>query len=290
MDPSLYYETNDMYLMSVLSFSCLILFVVIKYDAPWSKEKCLLYLVGVWVAFHLTALVLFSLQHSHKVELPQQLATSVNTILATTSLWGVAVIQIITIIYTFAVLGNEIWWKATAALVCVEVALILIIILIPKVPTPVELSYILPFTSQAAAMGTIWASSRGIFRNRIQKHTADHLLGLGLITFLVSALLLPLSILGYFRSQMTLQWVFFMVITTVAYRLPESSSNEPATTSASQIELTPMGGSCSMNEPPPESSLDLNERTSIRSHVALPPDSIRSVEHSSNKQDIDSSV
>ncbi|KAK2477148.1 hypothetical protein H9L39_12372 [Fusarium oxysporum f. sp. albedinis] len=157
-------------------------------------------------------------------------------------------------------------------------------------PTPVELAYILPFTSQAAAMGTIWASSRGIFRNRIQKHTADHLLGLGLITLLVSALLLPLSTLGYFRSQMTLQWVFFMVITTVAYRLPESSSNEPATTSASQIELTPMGGSCSMNEPPPESSPDLNERTSIRSRVALPPDSMRSVEHSSNKQDIDSSV
>lgn len=173
---------------------------------------------------------------------------------------------------------------------CVEFALILIITLIPQVPTPVELAYILPFTSQAAAMGIIWVSSRGIFRNRIQKHTADHLLGLGLITLLVSALLLPLSTLGYFRSQMTLQWVFFMVITTVAYRLPESSSNEPATTSASQIELTPMGGSCSMNEPPPESSPDLNERTSIRSCVTLPPDSIRSVEHSCNKQDIDSSV
>ncbi|KAJ0135522.1 Vacuolar calcium ion transporter [Fusarium oxysporum f. sp. albedinis] len=290
MDPSSSYEINDMYLMSVLSFSCLILFVVIKFDAPWSKESCLSYLVGVWIPFQLTALTLFSLQHSQRVELPQQLATSVNTILATTSLCGVAVIQIITIIYTFAVLGNEIWWKSAAALVCVEFALILIITLIPQVPTPVELAYILPFTSQAAAMGTIWASSRGIFRNRIQKHTADHLLGLGLITLLVSALLLPLSTLGYFRSQMTLQWVFFMVITTVAYRLPESSSNEPATTSASQIELTPMGGSCSMNEPPPESSPDLNERTSIRSRVALPPDSMRSVEHSSNKQDIDSSV
>ncbi|KAG4269057.1 hypothetical protein FPRO04_12289 [Fusarium proliferatum] len=269
MDPSSYYETNDMYLMSVLSFSCLILFVVIKFDAPWSKEKCLLYLVGVWVAFHLTALVLFSLQHSHKIELPQQLAASVNTILATTSLWGVAVIQV------SQSLPRE---RDMVEIGC------------STFPTPVELAYILPFTSQAAAIGTIWASSRGIFRNRIQKHTADHLLGLGLITLLVSALLLPLSTLGYFRSQMTLQWVFFMVITTVAYRLPESSSNETATTSASQIELTPMGGSCSMNEPPPESSPDLNERTSIRSRVTLPPDSIRSVEHSGDKQDIDSSV
>ncbi|KAJ0135526.1 hypothetical protein HZ326_21459 [Fusarium oxysporum f. sp. albedinis] len=87
MSPSSYYETNDMYLMSVLSFSCLILFVVIKFDAPWSKEKCLLYLVGVWVAFHLAALVLFTLQHSQRVEVPQQLARSVSTIL-------VAVIQV----------------------------------------------------------------------------------------------------------------------------------------------------------------------------------------------------
>ncbi|KAH7230147.1 uncharacterized protein BKA55DRAFT_526185 [Fusarium redolens] len=198
MDPSSYYETNDMYLMSVLSFSCLILFVVIKFDAPWSKEGCLSCLVGVWIPFQLTALVLFSLQHSQTVELPQQLARSVNTILATTSLWGVAVIHIITIIYTFAVLGNEIWWKSAAALVCVEVALILIFTMIPQVPTPVELAYIMPFTSQTAAIGVIWASSRDIFRNRIQKNTADHLLGLGLITLLVSALLLPLSTLRYF--------------------------------------------------------------------------------------------
>ncbi|KAH7186504.1 hypothetical protein DER44DRAFT_681814 [Fusarium oxysporum] len=265
MATSSLYEINDMYLMSTLSLFCLVLSVVIKFNAPWSKEKHLLYRIAVWTAFHLTAMVLFSLQHSNTVEFPRQLARSINTILATTSFWGVAVIQIIMIIYTFAVLGNEIWWKSAAALVCVEFALILIMTLIPQVPTPVELAYILPFTSQAAAMGTIWASSRGIFRNRIQKHTADHLLGLGLITLLVSTLLLPLSTLGYFRSQMTLQWVFFMVITTVAYRLPESSNNEPATTSASQIELTPMGGSCSMNDLRPRV-----RRTSTNEHQSVP--------------------
>jgi hypothetical protein len=181
-------------------------------------------------------------------------------------------------------------FRKAAALVCVEVALILIFTMIPQVSTPVKLAYIMPFTSQTAAIGVIWASSRGIFRNRIQKNTADHLLGLGLITLLASALLLPLSTLRYFRSQMTLQWVFFMVITTVAYRLPESSNNEHAQTSASQIELTPMGGSRSMNEPLPESSSDLNEQTSICSRATAPPEYIRSVERSCNKQDIDSSV
>jgi hypothetical protein len=88
------YETNDMYLMSILSLSCLILFIVVKFNAPWSKEIYLLCMVGVWMAFQLTALILFSLQHSQRVELPQQLATSINNILATTSLWGVAVIQV----------------------------------------------------------------------------------------------------------------------------------------------------------------------------------------------------
>jgi hypothetical protein len=83
-----------MYLMSILSLSCLILFVVVKFNAPWSKEIYLLCMVGVWIAFQLTALILFSLQHSQRVELPQQLATSINNILATTSLWGVAVIQV----------------------------------------------------------------------------------------------------------------------------------------------------------------------------------------------------
>ncbi|KAF4440038.1 hypothetical protein F53441_12409 [Fusarium austroafricanum] len=139
-------------------------------------------------------------------------------------------------------------------------------------------------------MGIIWASSQGISRNRIQKHTADHLLGLGLITLLVFALLLPLSALGYFRSQMTLQWLFFMVITTVAYRLPDSSNNKPAPASGSQIELAPMSGSCGTNGPSPENSPDLNEQTSIRSRATVLPDSIRSVERSCNEQDIGSSV
>lgn len=115
--------------------------------------------------------------------------------------------QILTIIYIFAVLGNKIWWKLAAALQCVEVTLVSISVLILQVPSPIEMAYILAFTSQAAAIGVIWASSRGIFRNRIQKHTADHLLGLGLVTCLVLAILLPLSLVGHFPRWTTLQWI-----------------------------------------------------------------------------------
>ncbi|KAF5705164.1 acyl transferase carnitine dehydratase [Fusarium mundagurra] len=55
-------------------------------------------------------------------------------------------------------------------------------------------------------------------------------------------------------AWMTLQWVLFMVNTTVAYRLPESSNNNSSPTSGSEIELAPMNGPRSMNEPSPERS------------------------------------
>ncbi|GKU12612.1 unnamed protein product, partial [Fusarium langsethiae] len=212
----------------------------------------------------LTALILFSLQHSQKVELPQQLARSVDTILATTSLWGVAVIQILTIIYTFAVLGNEVWWKSAVIVECVEVALILLLALIPQIPTPVELAYILPFTSQTTAVGVIWIASRGISRDKIPKHMADHLLGLGLITSLVSVVLLPLSLVGYFPRWMTLQWMLFMVITTVAYRLPESSARNTSS-GGSEVELTIMSQPPSLGNSFPESSLHLDDQIEISS-------------------------
>jgi hypothetical protein len=160
--------------------------------------------------------------------------------------------------------------------------------LIPQVPIPGELAYILPFTSQTVAMKVIWASSRGIFRDRIPKQTADNLLGLGLITCLVSVILLvlSLSLVGYFERRMTPQWTFFMAITTVAYRLPESSSPN----GGSEIELTTISGPHSLNDPIRERSPHVNQPTSLSSREPLPPDSRDSVEHSYSKQEIDSTV
>jgi hypothetical protein len=177
--------------------------------------------------------------------------------------------QILTIIYIFAVLGNKIWWKLAAVLQCVEVTLVWISVLILQVPSPIEMAYILAFTSQAAAIGVIWASSRGIFRNRIQKHTADHLLGLGLVTCLVLAILLPLSLVGHFPRWTTLQWMLFMIITTVAHRILESTDHNTSPISGSEIELALVRGSRSMKEPPPESSPHLNEQASICSRAPL---------------------
>lgn len=146
-------------------------------------------------------------------------------------------IQITAIIYSFAVvIRKESWLKWVAILELVEVTLIVIFAMVPEIPTPLELAYITPFTSQAAAIGVILFASRGISSDRVPKRTADHLWLLGLLLIMVSALVLGLSLAGYYERLMFPQWLLYMTISTVGYRLSESSSPMGGD---SEIALTP---------------------------------------------------
>lgn len=51
---------------------------------------------------------------------------------------------------------------------------------------------------------------------------ADYLLVIGLFIILVSATVLSLLLTGYYIRLMLIQWILYIVSSTVGYRLPES--------------------------------------------------------------------
>jgi hypothetical protein len=104
----------------------------------------------------------------------------------------------------------------------------------------VIVQYITAFTSQAAAIGVILFACRGISSKRVPKRTGDHLWLLGLFLILVSALVLGLSATGFYGRLMLPQWLLYMAMSTVGYRLSDSSHRSPRPTDGdSEIGLTP---------------------------------------------------
>ncbi|KAH7255278.1 uncharacterized protein BKA55DRAFT_563723 [Fusarium redolens] len=81
--------------------------------------------------------------------------------------------------------------------------------------------------------------------------------------------------------------MLFMVITTVAYQLPERSDNNSPPTNSSEIELALMSGQSSINETPSKNSPYFNEQVSVCSHAPLPVESKGSIERSYDEQEID---
>ncbi|KAH6881048.1 hypothetical protein B0T10DRAFT_411211, partial [Thelonectria olida] len=148
-----------------------------------------------------------------------------------------AMIQITAIIYSFAVVTMKgAWWKCVTILEYVEVTSIVLFALRSEIAAPLELACIALFTSQAATIGVIFFTSRGIESKRIPKHMADHLRVMGLVVILVSTSVLVLRLSGLYTRLMLTEWVLFMLSSTVGYRLPESSS---PTGGDSEIALTP---------------------------------------------------
>ncbi|KAH7201184.1 hypothetical protein DER44DRAFT_869526 [Fusarium oxysporum] len=239
MDHLSHSQVTETYMTSGLSLFCVCLFIFIKYNHFWSRERHLICLIFGWGLLQLTALILFGLEHSKRSKLPDLLARPLHTILATISMWGVAIIQIIAITYPFAIaIRKEPWLKWIAILQCVEVMLIVILAMIPNISTPVELAYIAPLTSQAAVIGVVFISSRGIYTERVPKHTAYHLLFLALLLVLISALVFGLSLTGYYEKLIFPQWLLYMIISTVGYRLPENEHQGPRQTNGdSELEL-----------------------------------------------------
>jgi peptidoglycan/LPS O-acetylase OafA/YrhL len=109
---------------------------------------------------------------------------------------------------------------------CVEVMLVVILAMIPQVSIPIELTYIAPLTSQAAAIGVVLLSSSGMKRGRPAKNTADHLLFLSLFIMVISALVAGLSLSGYYEKLILPQWLLHMTVSTVNYRLPEKEQQD----------------------------------------------------------------
>lgn len=127
------------------------------------------------------------------------------------------------IIYPFAV-GNEKEWylKCLFIIECLQVTAITIFVMVPETPTPLQLAYVAPFTSQAATIGFILSASRKVQSEGASKPTADYLLILSLFLILVSALLLGLSLAGYYITSMLLQWFLYIMGSALGYRLPEA--------------------------------------------------------------------
>ncbi|KAH7302878.1 hypothetical protein B0I35DRAFT_447688 [Stachybotrys elegans] len=132
----------------------------------------------------------------------------------------------IAIIYPFSVaISKEHWLKWIAICETIEAMLIIIFAMVSRISTSMELACIVPFTSQASAIGIILFASRGISSKRVPKHTADHLSLLAFLLLLLSGLLLGLSLAGYYERLMLTQWLLYITISTVGYRLPERAPN-----------------------------------------------------------------
>ncbi|CAH0055878.1 unnamed protein product [Clonostachys solani] len=185
MDHLSRHQIADAYLVAILSMACVCLFIALKFHHSWSREAWLVFLIGGWIMLELIALILFSLEVSQKAKLPRVLSSSIYLILAIMSLWGVAIVQIVAITYTFAVIVKKDWlWKCLVVLECIEVILVVILALVPNVLAPLELAYIAPITCQIVTLGVLYLASRGVpfERNRM----INHLSVLGLCVILIS--------------------------------------------------------------------------------------------------------
>lgn len=94
MDHLSHSQVTESYMTSALSLFCVCLFIFIKYNHFWSRERHLVCLICGWGLLQLTALILFGLENSKRAKLPDLLTRSLHTILATISMWGVAIIQV----------------------------------------------------------------------------------------------------------------------------------------------------------------------------------------------------
>jgi hypothetical protein len=94
MDGLTTYQRGDTYLLSAISISCVCLFIGVKFNASWWREKYLKGLLVIWGVLEVAVLILFSLENSERIKLPWVLARSVHKLLVAVSLWGIATTQV----------------------------------------------------------------------------------------------------------------------------------------------------------------------------------------------------
>ncbi|CAH0054798.1 unnamed protein product, partial [Clonostachys solani] len=193
----------------------------------WLEQRWFRFLVAGWTLLEITALVLCIMHDSDRTNLPQILRNSIRLTLATLSICGVTNIQIIAITYPFAVpyVKRE-WWKWAVILECVEALAVTVCALCLQNRAPLELAYIVPFTSQTLAFIAILQASKGL-PERPTKHLADYLLTTGIVFSLISLLVLGLSLARLLDRLLYVQCGLFILSLTIVLR-PADSHGRPA--------------------------------------------------------------
>ncbi|EEU33804.1 uncharacterized protein NECHADRAFT_89120 [Fusarium vanettenii 77-13-4] len=266
-------QVTETYLTSGSSLFSVCLFAFLKRKHLRSRKVSLVWFMMVWGLLEIVALILFSIEHSRPGNFPKFLAGAIPTILDTISFWGAAIVQIIAIIYPFAAgIGKGSWLKWLIILECLEITGITILAMVSRTPPPLQLDNVAPFTSQAAAIGSILLASRKLLSKGGPKQTADFLLGLTLLLMLVSALLLGLSLAGYYTASKFLQWFLYIMSSALGYRLAETEYGKSRRTGGnSDLEMNPsrqpgLNDSVYDNQ----SSASLNEDQALLPGPALP--------------------
>jgi hypothetical protein len=106
---------------------------------------------------------------------------------------------------------------------CVEV-LAVISCALSQQQGPLELAYIVPFTSQIVAIVAIFQASRDKLPNGAPKRLADYLLVTGLLFTVLSLLLLGLSLAGFLPRLTYAPCGLFMLSLTIGFRPNERST------------------------------------------------------------------
>ncbi|KAH6869574.1 hypothetical protein B0T10DRAFT_523635 [Thelonectria olida] len=227
MDGLTKYQRGDAYLLSALSIFCVCLFIGVKFNALWWREKYLKGLLAAWGVLELAVLILFSLENSRGIKLPWVLARSVHNLLVTMSLWGIATTQVTAIIYVFArAVGQEAWWICTATLECIEVLSIVVFSLVRGDSTPIEVAYVIPLTSQVATVlvtaYTLYMIPSKKSSNQAPWHMVIHSMGISVVVIAASATAIALSATGNLSNWVWPHGILFMINSIVGYRPPES--------------------------------------------------------------------
>ncbi|RMJ00580.1 hypothetical protein CDV36_015869 [Fusarium kuroshium] len=270
-------QVTEAYLTSGISLFSVYLFAFLKRKHLRSRKISLVRFMGLWSLLEIAALILFSVEHNRPGKLPEFLVGSISTVLDVMSFWGAAIVQIIAIIYPFALgAGKESWLKWPIILECLEITVIIVFAIVSRNPTPPQLANVAPFTSQAAAVGSILFASLRLLSNGVPKQTTDFLLGLTLLLMFVSALLLGLSLAGYYTASKFLQWFLYIMSSALGYRLAETEHGKPRRTGGdSELEMN-SSRQPSLNDSvyDNQSSASLDDDRALLSDLALPPPAV----------------
>ncbi|RSL47918.1 hypothetical protein CEP54_013179 [Fusarium duplospermum] len=92
---------------------------------------------------------------------------------------------------------------------------------------------------------------------------------------LVSALLLGLSLAGYYTASKFLQWFLYIMSSALGYRLAETEHGKPRQTGDSELEMNP-SRQRSLNDSVYDNqfSASLDDDRALLSDLALPPPAV----------------
>ncbi|KPA39417.1 hypothetical protein FLAG1_07715 [Fusarium langsethiae] len=154
---------TDLCLTTITSLSFFISFIYIKLEADWSRNKCFKALVVFWVVLELLVLLLLSLLLGGAIALPSITSEALHEVSITLSLWGIAIIQILGVIYPLNLQQSERknWAIYAAVLTCAEVTATMAFMAVPEVisisPTLTAIAWVVaPLTTQVVLVARMF--------------------------------------------------------------------------------------------------------------------------------------